>query len=676
MKQGFTLIELLAVITILSIIALIAVPITVKLINDAREESNKRSISNYMHAIDESISAHNLILTNDEVMDGTCNIETNGNITCNGITVEIDVKNSKPTGGMILIRNGAVVSYFGVMIGSKSYNSIEYNGIVIAATERDTHKGIVYLDPTDLSRECTAADVASNVNSNGTPTGITSGCMKFYVYDDSGSTYKMILDHNTSGNVDWNSSGDNTEGMKEVLDRLREDTRDWEIEARLITAYEIAHIVGADRQDTIHWDNTVPVVESDPGDTTMISNDILNGISASPLINNISDEKTSPLFNLNETITASPLAFSGSSTYVPDIEDIWFSLGGHGNSYETWQNANNRKYAWLFDYTTECRYEGCNFEDHNLYPTPTKTSETEEAIWGYWTSTTAGDTTDLAWVITNYGEFWPVNIKTRYGNPLAGVRPVIEIPKGTVGNLPERIPVPTTYKGIAYLDPTNLNTTCTAADVASNVNSNGTPTGIKNGCMKFYIYDDSGSDYKMILDHNTTPFVEWESYDDWEALGGTDEELNNGDYSKILPVTVNAQLALDTQGWAGNPRLITASEVAHIAGMDSVNEGWVKGTNEFDFPLYVDDFYWLIDNLYDDGVGSENPDNNLYESSKYDDSGYIWGYWTSDTSMYDHVTAFVVAGYSWIERWHISWDFDAGVRPVITLPKSSVTLAQ
>lgn len=128
MKRGFTLVELLAVITIFSIIALIAVPITVRLINDSREEANKRSISNYMHAIDESISAHNLILTNDEVMDATCEIETSGNITCNGITVEVEVKNKKPTAGILIIKDGVVTDYFGVMLGSKAYNSIEYNG--------------------------------------------------------------------------------------------------------------------------------------------------------------------------------------------------------------------------------------------------------------------------------------------------------------------------------------------------------------------------------------------------------------------------------------------------------------------------------------------------------------------------------------------------------------------
>ena len=43
MKKGFTLIELLAVIVILAIIALIATPIILGIINYARKESNERS---------------------------------------------------------------------------------------------------------------------------------------------------------------------------------------------------------------------------------------------------------------------------------------------------------------------------------------------------------------------------------------------------------------------------------------------------------------------------------------------------------------------------------------------------------------------------------------------------------------------------------------------------------
>ncbi|MBR6690628.1 MAG: prepilin-type N-terminal cleavage/methylation domain-containing protein, partial [Bacilli bacterium] len=43
-NKGFTLIELLAVIVILAIIALIGTPIVLNIIEEAREESNERTV--------------------------------------------------------------------------------------------------------------------------------------------------------------------------------------------------------------------------------------------------------------------------------------------------------------------------------------------------------------------------------------------------------------------------------------------------------------------------------------------------------------------------------------------------------------------------------------------------------------------------------------------------------
>ena len=74
-KNGFTLIELLAVIVILAIIALIATPIILGIINDAREESNERSVELYASAIRNGIAAYQL-REGKEVLPGTYN-ETN-----------------------------------------------------------------------------------------------------------------------------------------------------------------------------------------------------------------------------------------------------------------------------------------------------------------------------------------------------------------------------------------------------------------------------------------------------------------------------------------------------------------------------------------------------------------------------------------------------------------------
>ena len=51
-KKGFTLIELLAVIIILAVIALIATPIVLDVINDARLKTAESSVNGYLSAID------------------------------------------------------------------------------------------------------------------------------------------------------------------------------------------------------------------------------------------------------------------------------------------------------------------------------------------------------------------------------------------------------------------------------------------------------------------------------------------------------------------------------------------------------------------------------------------------------------------------------------------------
>ena len=79
-KNAFTLIELLAVIVILAIIALIATPIILGIINDSKEQSTKRSAENYIDAVEQAIVRKNL---EGEYNPEECKIE-NGEVTCKG----------------------------------------------------------------------------------------------------------------------------------------------------------------------------------------------------------------------------------------------------------------------------------------------------------------------------------------------------------------------------------------------------------------------------------------------------------------------------------------------------------------------------------------------------------------------------------------------------------------
>ena len=81
-KKGFTLIELLAVIVILAIIALIATPIIINIISDAREESNERSAELYASAVRNAIASYQLTRTSAPTSFADLDIQYDGEVEC------------------------------------------------------------------------------------------------------------------------------------------------------------------------------------------------------------------------------------------------------------------------------------------------------------------------------------------------------------------------------------------------------------------------------------------------------------------------------------------------------------------------------------------------------------------------------------------------------------------
>ena len=302
-RNGFTLIELLAVIVILAIIALIATPIILNVINDARKSAAKDSAYGYIEAIE---TQNQLAILDSEKYS---KIES-GDVT--NLNSRVNVKGTKPTSGTVTIENGKVTSatltingyeltYDGdkVTIGgssnSEDSSTPEPTPTVhkpsVTSVSGATHKGIVYLNPTDLTEECTESNSVST-------TGTKTGCMKFYIYDDSGDTYKMILDHNTTAKVAYETSGTYKEyEQASIKSTVDSDTTGWVGSPRLITANEIATIT-----NTTTYDG--------------------------------SDSK-------------------------------WFYFNGTGDNKQTQASSSrgDNEYAWLFDYTNGCESFGCNTAD-------------------------------------------------------------------------------------------------------------------------------------------------------------------------------------------------------------------------------------------------------------------------------------------------------------------------
>ena len=224
-NKGFTLVELLAVIVILAIIALIATPIILNVINDAKKQAAKDSAYGYMDAVEKYIVSSEL--EDKSIKDGPYSVEELN-------SMGVSVKGSIPDNGTIKIESGSVKSYD---IGIDGY--VVSNGEIekVSTTKSIENGTAVYYNP-ETGKKCSKEEVKST-------TGTKSGCMKWYVFNDKegNATVNVILDHNTKANETWNSTGNNSE-MKEVKIALENDTKDWKNTARLITANEVAKITG------------------------------------------------------------------------------------------------------------------------------------------------------------------------------------------------------------------------------------------------------------------------------------------------------------------------------------------------------------------------------------------------------------------------------------------------
>ena len=114
-KKGFTLIELLAVIVVLAIIALIATPIVMNTIKNAKKGAAERTADNYIKQVETAVAESRIDGT--KIANGDYQIQSDGNLcpllgcgTDNKDKITIDMSGNKPTSGIIKIENGGVSS--------------------------------------------------------------------------------------------------------------------------------------------------------------------------------------------------------------------------------------------------------------------------------------------------------------------------------------------------------------------------------------------------------------------------------------------------------------------------------------------------------------------------------------------------------------------------------------
>ncbi len=412
-KKGFTLIELLAVIIILAVIALIAVPLVMSTINDAKKGAAINSGYGYINALENSLAAKMIEDTNSDFRAGTYSagkfyyqiLEANGSTRDASIDLAVSYKGTDPdeinltisegvvAGGSLKIdginltvdANGSIKE--GTSEGGSGGGTVAFGGTYIPAVEgTDTHLGIVYLDPTDLTAECDAAIAASNKTGTGysstgsgsntayieleesTLNGTKDGCMKWYILGESieGNTVRLISDHNVIAEASYDF------GNKNGVDGNRDSDQheaDWELE-------QLTDSNGAAWLESL--DPRLP--------------------------------------------TSQEIVTIGGISGWDDSSGSFFYFGG-----STSARAN---YAWLYDNLTQSADNGGTTSDDAYYTCYVNVENTfKNKVYGYWTSTPrTGSTTEVGYVVNGGGLGTLSTGATGFG-----VRPVITISKSLIG---------------------------------------------------------------------------------------------------------------------------------------------------------------------------------------------------------------------------------------------------
>jgi type IV pilus assembly protein PilA len=368
-KRGFTLIELLAVILILGIIALIAIPTVSKIIKQSRKGAFESSVNNVVGAIEnacqlETLKGETLTSTytfTDGVVSPSLNVKgklpTTGTATVDSsCNVTLSVTNGKFTATKTSTEDSVTVVDGGEVPEPPTTYTVYANGTA------------VYFNPVSGAK-CTAGEAVST-------TGTKTGCMKWYAFNDGGAstdTINLILDHNTTALVAWNSTGSNVSGPTNVMTQLASDTSSWA---------------------------GVP--------TRTDSYSVNNGTATYTI--NYSTYKA-------RLITAAEIAIiTGNSGFAEATMpwESWFYLDSN-NQTQTATTTGASNYDWLFDYTNGCTSYGCNIDDASNY--------------GYWTSTAVSGGSDYAWRVFRIGNLSGRNVDNADGR---GVRPVITILKSNL----------------------------------------------------------------------------------------------------------------------------------------------------------------------------------------------------------------------------------------------------
>ena len=151
-RKGFTLIELLAVIVILAIIALIATPIILGIIEDTRNSSKDESVKLYLDTLKKSIAS---VLATDPKFDTQyleCGVNSDSSAVCNYKNIKVEISGNTPISGRITIENGKIISAINLQFkNDDNIYKFENNKLVLMSLDELTESCFVSLTQGEIS---------------------------------------------------------------------------------------------------------------------------------------------------------------------------------------------------------------------------------------------------------------------------------------------------------------------------------------------------------------------------------------------------------------------------------------------------------------------------------------------------------------------------------------------
>lgn len=234
-KKGFTLIELLAVITIMGILMLVAIPAISRTIENVRDEDAANNTKVFVREANKELM--DLSKNTVGVTDGTYKVMSDGNICleagienpddCNMYKVfEVPLESGQHvSGGEVEIVNNKIVMFYNIKVINRYVNMIDVNDYVVSSKPTDVVKKLCKSVNGTLSYDVGTAyncEVKDGTNN------------KFYVLKVSGDKVSLIMDRNIIQDVEWHHHTDgyriinfNECGPTTAYEKLYDLTKDW-----------------------------------------------------------------------------------------------------------------------------------------------------------------------------------------------------------------------------------------------------------------------------------------------------------------------------------------------------------------------------------------------------------------------------------------------------------------